>query len=112
MLNSTVVRAVVNGSFPAHGYRNGTQVQLNGTTKFFNVYDFMDFHPGSRDPSIYQIPEGVYCEGYKGSNKTVPKMPHVFALDLELTGNHYNVVISWQVIVLKQNMFGQYHHQN
>lgn len=95
-LNSTVVRAVVNGSFPAHIYRNGTQVQTNGTTKFFNVYDFMDFHPGSRDPSIYQIPEGVYCEGYKGSNKTVPKMPPVFALDFEFTGNHHNTVISWQ----------------
>ncbi|KAK2573111.1 hypothetical protein P5673_002147 [Acropora cervicornis] len=96
MLNSTVVRAVVNGTFPAHSYRNGTQVQTNGTTKFFNVYDFIDFHPGSRDPSIYQIPEGVYCEGYKGSNKTVPKMPPLFALDFEFTGNHYNVVISGQ----------------
>lgn len=77
MLNSTVVRAVANGtSVNHHG--------LNGTHDFYHVYDFFNFRPGPPDPSSFQLPEGLFCAGLKGANKTEPKVPPVFSMELEL----------------------------
>ena len=93
--NSTVVRAVINGTrsatphFSAHA--------------FYHVYDFIDFHPGSPDPSNFQLPEGYYCQGLKGENKTVPQVPSAFSMEFEavtvLSRNSYRnyTVSTWKV---------------
>lgn len=86
--NSTVVRAVINGTrsatphFSAHA--------------FYHVYEFIDFHPGSPDPSNFQLPEGYYCQGLKGENKTVPQVPSAFSMEFEA------------VTVLSRNSFKNY----
>lgn len=92
-----MVRAVVNGTSVNGNCNNGSWTVLNGTRDFYNVYDFIDFHPFPPDPSNFQIPDGVYCEGFIGANKTVPKIPPLFSMDLEWTSNRYNIVMSWQV---------------
>lgn len=86
--NSTVVRAVINGTrsatphFSAHA--------------FYHIYEFIDFHPGSPDPSNFQLPEGYYCQGLKGENKTVPQVPSAFSMEFEA------------VTVLSRNSFKNY----
>ena len=103
MLNSTVVRAVVNGtSLNVHFNRhNHTISVLNSTHDFYHVYDFFDFQPGPPDPSNFQLPEGLYCKGLKGANKTVPKVPPVFSMEFESVGGYRNnnTVFSGQVSV-------------
>lgn len=110
LLNSTVIRATVNGTSLNVTYSNGNLV--NETHDFFNVYDFIDFHPGPQDPSTYQIPEGVYCEGYKGANKTKPKLPPVFSMELEMTSKHFNVVFSMRETYDLENKLAVFMHPN
>ena len=99
MLSSTIVRAVLNGISVNVNCINGRWTPLDGTQELYEVYDFFDFRPGPQDPSSFQLPDGVYCKGLKGANKTTPKMPQVFSMDFENTITHYNVVISWQVSI-------------
>ena len=93
--NSTVVRAVINGTRSARPHASAHT--------FYHVYDFIDFHPGSPDPSNFQLPEGYYCQGLKGENKTVPQVPSAFSLELEtvtaLSRNSYGnyTVSTWKV---------------
>ena len=102
MLNSTVVRAVVNGTslnFKMN-FTSGRFTLLNDTHDFYHVYDFFNFRPGPQDPASFQLPEGVYCKGLKGANKTVPKLPSsVFSMEFEFTSSRYNTLSSWQVSV-------------
>lgn len=94
--NSTVVRAVINGTRSARTHGGVPH-------DFYHVYDFFNFHPGPPDPSNFQLPGGYYCVGLKGENKTVPKVPSVFSVEYETvwSGNHSNqtlyVVSSWKV---------------
>ena len=99
VLNSTIVRAVVNGTSVNANCSNGRWTLLNGTHDFYNVYDFFDFHPGPQDPSSFQLPDGVFCKGFKGANKTLPKFPPVFSIEFEFMSSQRNTLMSWQVSV-------------
>ena len=94
--NSTVVRAVINGTRFATPHTSAHA--------FYHVYDFIDFQPGPPDPSNFQLPDGYYCQGLKGENKTVPQVPSAFSLEFEIvTGvssrNSYlnHTVLTWKV---------------
>lgn len=94
--NSTVVRAVINGTRSATPHTSAHA--------FYHVYDFIDFQPGPPDPSNFQLPDGYYCQGLKGENKTVPQVPSAFSLEFEIvTGvssrnSNWNHTVSiWKV---------------
>ena len=102
--NSSVVRAVINGTrsattnFSAHA--------------FYHVYDFIDFHPGPPDPSNFQLPDGYYCLGLKGENKTVPQVPSNFSMEFETVWSRNNsnyTVSNWKVGTVC-NMLIKLHH--
>ena len=101
MLNSTVIRAVINGTSLNFQWNNGTIVVLNSTHDFYHVYDFFNFQPGPPDPTNFQLPEGFYCAGLKGANKTFPKLPQVFSMEFEALSRRTNYTVSnWQVSLL------------
>ena len=96
--NSTVVRAVINGTSSARPH-------VSAHT-FYHVYDFIDFHPGPPDPSNFQLPDGYYCQGLRGENKTVPRVPSAFSMEFETVvhgssrNSHWNYTVStWKVHV-------------